>query len=119
QNRFAKNLRLYVVVSHPQTHKIIFSGSAEVSATAPQASHAPKIGGSGREPGGPAADMTLRPDGDVTGIYEAFSDSGQRVGADIPELMVQLNQAGHAVAGWFTRPEEKVVWQDHLRIERP
>src|SRR5690606_22931881 len=61
----------------------------------------------------------IAPPRDVSGIYEAFTDPGHAIGRHIPCLLVQLNQAGRAIAGWFTRPPVNVGGPKHLRLNIP
>lgn len=111
--------RLIVVVSDPATHAIVFSSywqsgnlashnqhamSAAVDPKAVESGVGVTVGGSGEGSGAPRPGDLGKPSYDLTGMYEAFLQETDQPGANWPVLMIQMNQAGNAIAGWMAPP---------------
>lgn len=128
--------RIVIVVSNPATNQILYSntwrqgalaasnlqgGPTLVDSKAVEAGISARVGGSGEGTGAPApAGRPLpNPDVTVTGMYEAFDRADASLGENFPNLMVALNVAGGAVAGWWAPPPEVVTGHAHHRMTQP
>lgn len=118
-------------MSDPATHAIVFSSYWQSGALASHNQHAMsaavdpkavesgvgvKVGGSGEGSGAPRPGDLSKPTYELTGMYEAFLQEADRPGATWPVLMIQMNQAGNAIAGWMAPPAAGFA---HVRSEVP
>lgn len=127
----AKTLRLYIVVSDFETGELVYSNGLQnnprnrmgrptlVSPKAPQGSFRPKVTGSGIGGGDAPPNPSVEVTDDMTGLFEAYLDATTDAGDGVlPALLVQLNQAGRALAGWFCLPPVNITGHPHLGATR-
>lgn len=122
------------VVSDPSSYEIIYSNEWRhgdfikknrkgtpvlVDAKAADVALPTLVGGDGEGTGAPAPAGRAQPPEDITGKYEAFVAKGYRMGETFPGLMVQINTAGNAIAGWWAPPPARVTGHGHHSIAQP
>jgi hypothetical protein len=123
--------RLVVVVSVDASSEILYSnawrtpdfikfngqaGPTLLNSKAVEAAIPAQVGGLGEGTGAPAPAGRALADTDFTGTYEAFTSDKQQLAVDLPLLMVQLNLAGNAVAGWWAPPPTRITNLPHHRL---
>lgn len=126
--------RIVIVLSDADTNEILYSNTWRtprfikhnrqgtptiLDSQAAEVALAAKVGGSGEGTGTKSPSGRALPAIDVSGKWEAFADEDAQIGEDFPVLMVQLNTAGGAIAGWWAPPPERVTAHEHLRIRQP
>ncbi len=126
--------RVVVVVSDSATHEILYSNTWRtprflklnmqaaptlVDSKAVEAAIPARVGGDGEGTGAPAPAGRVLLSTDITGMWEAFRAEGEQLGFDLPTLMVQINVAGGAIAGWWAPPPERITGHAHQRLTQP